>query len=160
VNTKEIHTQQRIINLTDIRLTQEQTQILNLGPNYAVEMEPRKYLNDLIIDTENAIRYLDPQMQNTYRYMATKHIKHISRQKKYNTLHKRQQYVINEIKKTFQHNNITIARADKSKAIVLINKNNLQEKVYEFLQENNIKKINKDPTNKYQKQIQLALQKC
>jgi len=63
------------------------------------------------------------------------------------------------MKKTFQHNNITIARADKSKAIVLINKNNLQEKVYEFLQENNIKKINKDPTDKYQKQIQLVLQK-
>ena len=50
--------------------------------------------------------------------------------------------------KTFQHNHITIARADKSKAIVLIKQNNHREKVYEFLQENNIMKINKDPTDK------------
>jgi GTP-binding protein EngB required for normal cell division len=108
-------------------------------------MEPKKYLNDLLIDTENAIRYLDPKMQNTYRYMATKHIELISKQNKCNTLHERQQYVINEMKKTFQHNHITIARADKNKAIVLIKQNNLHEKVYEFLQENNIKKINKGP---------------
>jgi hypothetical protein len=99
VNTKEIHTQQRIINLTGIKLKQEQAQILNLGPNYAVEKEPKKYLNDLIIDTENAIRYLDPKMQNTYRYMTTKHMKQIIKQNKCNTLHKRQQCVINEIKK-------------------------------------------------------------
>jgi len=32
--------------------------------------------------------------------------------------------------------------------------------VYEFLQENNIQEINNDPTDKYQKQIQLALQRC
>jgi len=62
-------------------------------------MEPKKYLNDLLKDTENAIRYLDPKMQNTYRYMATKHIELISKQNKCNTLHKRQQYVINEMKK-------------------------------------------------------------
>jgi len=48
INNKDIHTQQRIINLTDIKLTKEQTQLLNLGPNYAIEMEPKKYLNDLI----------------------------------------------------------------------------------------------------------------
>ena len=70
VNTKDIHTQQRIINLTDIKLTNEQTQVLNLGQNYAVEMEPKKYLNYLIIDTENAIRCLDPKMQNTYRFLC------------------------------------------------------------------------------------------
>jgi len=122
-------------------------------------MEPKKYLNDLIIDIENAIRHLDPKMQNTYRYLATKRINRISKQNKHNTLHKRQQYIINEMKKTFQRNHITIARADKSKTTVLINKNILQEKVYEFLQENNIKQINKDPTDKHQKQIHLALQK-
>jgi len=146
MNNKDMHTQQRIINLTDIKLTNEQTQLLNLGPNYAIEMEPKKYLNDLIIDTENAIRHLDPKMQNTYRYLATKRINQISKQNKHNTLHKRQQYIINEMKKkTFQRNHITIARADKSKATVLINKNILQRKVYEFLQENGIKQINKDP---------------
>jgi hypothetical protein len=92
--------------------------------------------------------------------MAMKHIKQIKTQNKHNTLHKRQQYTINELKKTFQNIIITIARADKSKAVDLINKNNLKEKVHEFIQENNIKQINRDSTDKYQKQMQQTLQKC
>ena len=35
-------TQPRIINLTNIKLTQKQIQFLNLGPNYAMEQEPKK----------------------------------------------------------------------------------------------------------------------
>ena len=103
---------------------------------------------------------MDPKIQNTYRHKAMKHIKQIKTQNKHNTLHKRQQYTINELKKTFQNNIFTIARADKSKAIDLINKNNLKEKVHEFIQENNIKQINRNSTDKYQKQTQQTLQKC
>ena len=40
---------------------------------------------------------------------------------------------------------LTITKADKSKAIVIINKNNQEEKVDKFIQENHIKQINKDP---------------
>ena len=37
--------QQRIINMTNIQLTNEQTQILALGPKYAIEQEPKLYIN-------------------------------------------------------------------------------------------------------------------
>jgi len=70
--------QPRLINLTNIKLTKEQIQTLSLGPNYAVEQEPNQYINKLIIDTENAIRCLEPKIQNTFRYLASKQIKHIS----------------------------------------------------------------------------------
>jgi len=70
--------QQRIINMTNIQLTDEQTQTLALGPKYAIEQEPKLYINELIIDTENAISALEPKIQNTYRYLATKKIKRIS----------------------------------------------------------------------------------
>jgi hypothetical protein len=29
-------------------------------------------INNLIIDTENAVRHLDTKIQNTFRYLATK----------------------------------------------------------------------------------------
>ena len=67
---------------------------------------------------------------------------------------------MNELKKMLWNNNLTITKADKSKVIVIINKNNLEEKVDNFIQENHIKQINKDPTDKYQKQIQQTIQKC
>ena len=63
--------------------------MLSLGPNYAMEKEPKHYINELIIDMENAIRHLEPKIQNTYCYLAAKQIKHIMTTNRHNTLHKR-----------------------------------------------------------------------
>jgi len=43
-------------------------------------------------------------------------------------MHKRYQHSINQIKKILQHNNLTIAKADKSRAIVIIDKTTLGQK--------------------------------
>ena len=52
-----MHTfQPRIINLSDVQFTKEQIQTLSLGPNYAIEKEPKQYINELMVDTDNAIR--------------------------------------------------------------------------------------------------------
>jgi len=48
-----------IVNLTQIMLSREQIQTFNLGFNYEVEKDPKKFINPLIIDTENALRHLD-----------------------------------------------------------------------------------------------------
>jgi len=42
--------------MTNIKLTKEQKKLLSLGPKYAIEQEPKEYINELIIETENAIR--------------------------------------------------------------------------------------------------------
>jgi hypothetical protein len=75
---KNTHTSNsRVINLSKVKFTGEHINTLALGPNYAIEKDPQQYLSDLIIDTENAIRQLDPKMYDTYRYLATKKIKQI-----------------------------------------------------------------------------------
>ena len=53
-----------------------------------------------------------------------------------------------------------IVKANKSKAVVIINENNLEKKIDNFIQENNIKQLNKDPTDTYQKQIQQPFHTC
>ena len=55
----------RVINLTNVNFTREQMNTLAFGPNCAVERDPKHCVNGLIIDTENAIRQLEPKMQNT-----------------------------------------------------------------------------------------------
>ena len=55
---------------------------------------------------------------------------------------------------------MTIVKAGKSKAIVIIDEHTLEKKVDNFIQENSIKQLNKDPTDMYQKQIQQTAQKC
>ena len=47
--------QPRVINLPDIRFTKEQIRTLSLGSNYAIELEPKQFINALIVDIENAI---------------------------------------------------------------------------------------------------------
>ena len=51
-------------------------------------------------------------------------------------LHKRQQHSINQVKKLMKSNNLTAIKADKSKTIVIINKDQLQMKVNEFIKDN------------------------
>jgi Na+/phosphate symporter len=67
---------------------------------------------------------------------------------------------MNQIKKILENNNLTIVQADKSKAVVIINKDKLNDKVKNFIKENHIKILNKDPTEIYQKQIHQTIQKC
>ena len=101
---------------------------------------------------------MEPKIQNTFQYLATKKIRQITTNT-HNTLHKRHQNHLNQIKNILQQNNLTIAKADKSKTIVIINKNILQQKIDAFVQENQIKSLNKDLTDLYQKQIQQVIQK-
>jgi len=50
-------------------------------------------------------------MQNTYRYMAAKQIKHTMTTSRHNALHKRCQYNINQLKKILQNSSLTIVKA-------------------------------------------------
>jgi hypothetical protein len=64
---------------------------------------------------------------------------------------------MNCIKKTLQNNEASIARADRSKAIVIIKTEDINRKVNKFIKDNNIKHTNKDPTEKYQAIVQHTL---
>ena len=94
------------------------------------------------------------------RHQAAIRIKQIKDNNKQNALHKWQQSIINTIKEKLNNENSTIVKADKSKAIVIIQKTCLQEKITNFLQDNDIPHITKDPTNKYNKQIHNIAQQC
>jgi hypothetical protein len=59
-----------------------------------------------------------------------------------------------------ENNNLTRVTADKSKAIVVMGKDRLKEKVNNFIKENHRNLLNKDHTEIYQKQIYHAIQKC
>ena len=55
--------QNRVINLTKVKFTGEQLKTLNLDPQFAIEKEPRHYINQLIVDTNNAIKHLNSNIR-------------------------------------------------------------------------------------------------
>jgi hypothetical protein len=75
-------------------------------------------------------------------------------------MHKKYHYNINQIKKILQHNNLTITKADKSKARVIIDKTTLVQNIDTFIKEKYIMKLNKDTTDTYQKKIIQTMLKC
>ena len=75
--------------MSNITFNKEEEKILELGLNYAFERPIKHFLQDLIIDTENAIKQLDVKEQNTYCFLACKKLKQIQNTNTKNMLHKR-----------------------------------------------------------------------
>lgn len=59
-----------------------------------------------------------------------------------------------------EQNNLTVAKADKGRTMVIILRDTLKQKIDTFIQENQIILISKDPTESFQKQIQQTIHKC
>ena len=106
----------------------------------------------MIIDTENGIRHC--------RYLVTKKIKDVTKTDTYNTLHKRHQCNPKQIQIILEQNNLMIAKADRGRTMVIICKDTLVQKFDMFIQKNRIIRLNKDPTESFQKHIQQTMHKC
>ena len=153
------HFYERVKNLTTIELNQEGKNLLNYGMNYSTEKPANAYIATLAAETEQAIKLLDAKLQSTYRHIATKKLKQIiNPNNQANIRQKRQRYIMKELNKKLNKENAIITQADKGKTIVIINYEEYAEKVHHFLTDNNFKTLTKDPTNKYQKQIQKTIQ--
>jgi len=80
--------------------------------------------------SSNSSRYgsshsqLDPKLQSTFRYLATKEIRHTLKSNRHNIFHKRLQYSVNKIKEIMENNDLALVNADKSKTMAIIDKTN------------------------------------
>jgi hypothetical protein len=93
-------TSPRVINLSNTSFHTEPNTI-NLGIDFALEQSTHKNLDNLIVEAENAVRLLDPLLQNLYRHVETTRIKRIAQTNytRINTIHKRHQYILSGIRK-------------------------------------------------------------
>jgi hypothetical protein len=134
---------------------------LNNGLQYSIEKPPDKYWTELIMETEQAIRKLDIKMQALFRILATKKIRQISASSShYNMAAKRQTHILETINSKLVKENAIVVKADKGKTCVIIHTDDHNEKVHNFLNNNNFQKPRKDPTNKCHKLIIKTLQQC
>jgi len=148
------------INLTNIQFTDEERKLLDLGLQYSMEKPTKATWENLVIETERAIRLLDNKLQNPFRIMATKKLKQLHNTKHQNATHKRQWYVMKQINHKITSNKAMIAKADKGKTAVIIYTQDYTDKVHMFLSDNNFHTVPKDPTNHDHRTIQKTLQHC
>ena len=141
------------------KFSQEKTALLKIGLQYSIEKPLEKYWTDLIMETEQVIRMLDIKMQAPFRILAAKKLNQIRTSGNHqNITAKRQIYILKNINSKLVKQNAMVVKADKGKTCVIIYADKYNKKVHNFLNENNIQKLQKDPTGKYQKLTTKALQ--
>jgi len=135
------------------KILAEELAILNNGLQYSIEKPLEKYWTNLIMETEQAIRMLDIKMQAPFRILATRKLKQISASNNHhNVMAKRQTYILKNINSKLETENAMVAKDDKGKTCVIIYTDKYNKKVHNF------QKLQKDPTDKYQKLITKTLQ--
>jgi len=113
---------------------------------------------NLIIETERAIKLLDSKSQNAFRILASRKLKKIyNSNSNINATQKRHLYIVNNLKKKLLTGNAMLAQADKGRTTVIIYKETYTNKIHNFLTENNIQPLHKNPIIRDRKHIQETL---
>jgi Tfp pilus assembly protein FimT len=148
--------------MTNIQLTDTEENLLNKGSKYNMGISPKRNIKQLVYETENVIRQVkDTNQQEAIRYLATKNIQQImSTQNTTNKEYKEQIRTIKEIQQKLTQHKAAIAEADKGKSLVIIYKEDLNDKVKSFIENNNITELKTDPTQKCQRTVQKHLKQC
>ena len=130
--------------MTKMTFETVKTEVLELELNYG--QTDKKCAQDLISNTENAVRHLDTKLLIALAY------KKISQIKNWNTiniLHKWQSHIIKQICRKLIK--IITTKADKGRTVVILDKDAYQQKVKTFVKENHFTKMYNDPTDVYKK---------
>jgi len=111
--------------------------LLNKGLQHSVEKPLEKYWTDLIMETEQALRMLEPKMQSPYRILATKKLKQIKTSSNHlNAEVKQQTYILKNINNKLRKEDAMITKVNKGKTCVIIYNNDYASKVHNFLDNN------------------------
>ncbi|XP_049842672.1 uncharacterized protein LOC126293473, partial [Schistocerca gregaria] len=156
----------RIINLTDIKLTTHEKSLLEKGPKHNINTNiSHKTIENLITETEHIIkeqeRLSTPNFNaNLTRELVAAEITQIIRTHKSTIISKHktsEETTASKLKQKLKQNNAIVTRADKGNITVIMDEKEYTEKTLDFLKDNNITKLTSDPTARYQRNIQQTL---
>ena len=154
----------RLINNTNIQLTTPEIETLNRGLKFNLPKINKMNIDNEVINAEAAIKTIPTQdSQNETRVIINKKLKQIiktngTNTKSQNKFRKHAKNIKN-IKQKLTDNNAIITKSDKGNTVVIINQQEYIQKSLDFIKDNNIKIIQSDPTKKYVKEINNAINK-
>lgn len=146
----------RIVNYSDIVFTEPETEVLNKGLKHNFPHKSwKKQLVSEILNVETAINIIrDDQTKTVLRHAIDNKV--VSLQKSDKTRNKPNSNVsdaLESIKRKLIDHECIVIKADKGQSTVIMNVHEYNSKVEEFIINNNIEPINKDPTNKFSKTL-------
>jgi hypothetical protein len=138
----------RTINLTNTQFEHQEMTLINKGLNHNMQYTTGKNTNlKLVLNTETAIQQTDINDQDSLRHDTKNIIK--TKGHKYHHRNTETQTSI-DIKQKITDNKISLVKADKGNTTVIINTDTLNNKITDYIKNNNITQLKADPTDKYQ----------
>jgi hypothetical protein len=99
--------------------------------------------------------------QLAIRHLAAKNIQQImSKQNILSSEHREQLRMTKQVQHKLLQGKATIAEADEGKTMVIMYKQDLNQKVKSFIKTNNIAELKADPTQKFQRIVQNTSKHC
>jgi hypothetical protein len=118
----------RTVNLTHIEFTTEEMTLLNQGLQYCIQKSTSSCITNLAMETERAIRLLDPKEQHSFRINVTQKLKEILHANRNSIAQKRQNHLTKQLNSKILINNALITKADKGKTLVIMYKRTMTTK--------------------------------
>ena len=148
---------------TNIKFSDEELTLLNKGLKYNLNYKCKNWITTLALEAETVVNQLPILEQDHMRHQVAitlwKLHKHHNGQHHYNTKQDIQEKkTLDRIKEKLNENKTTITKADKGHSIVIIPTGLYQEKVKNFVQNNDFQHIEKDLTKKFQKDVRTTIQ--
>jgi hypothetical protein len=165
-STPEVHKQfyPRVINNTNITLTNDEIALLNKGPRYNLGHKNKGWITTLALEAETAVSQLTHSEQEHMRHQVAHNIKQLY--KKYdesqpnNTkISKKGIHIINKIKRKLMTNNAMIAKADKGNSIIIIPQHEYHEKIKKIINDHSFSALKNEPTKTFQRELRNIIKK-
>ena len=154
-----------IKNLSHVQFNNNEMQVIqeNYKSNFNV-YKNNQIMDTIIVESEDIIRNNNHINQEFIRHKISDVVQKQIQQKldnnivgKNRNVSKHNPVEIKKIVEKIRDNNLTVNNADKGNIIVIEEKNQLQNKTKEFLNNPKFKKLKSDPTARYQNQIKNKL---
>lgn len=142
-----------VINQSTQQFTNEQLRMLNLGLNYAVEPMalPKE---DIIVDIEAAIKFIPQNKKEDIRKCVAESME--KEHKKGNQATKQELRIIKELKQKPVH----YMKADKGNAVVIMDKEEYENRVMEKLGNGGFRELKTDPLPDLIKRVEKVIREC
>ena len=138
----------RTINNTNVTFTKNEKDLLNKGLHHNIKYPNNSNtIKSITLDTETGIQQTNTENQDEIRHTTKNTIKQIKKQHEHTTIEHK---IAKQLKEKAETHNITYLKADKGNTTVIMNKEDLHKKITNFINENNIKELQSDPTTTYQ----------
>jgi pyruvate carboxylase len=152
----------RVVNNTNIVLSNDELSLLNKGLRYNLRYKRRNWLHTLAFEADAAITYLPTSEQEGMHYLVAQQIQLLyrrqTREPTRNTLHaKHEKHILNSIRSKLKNNKAIITKVDKGSSIVIIYAHDHHTKIMQFISDNKYDTLPHDPTNKFQRTLRATV---